>query len=254
MTIKIEPTPVASKKSSLIAEVYGRAGTGKTAFAATFPKPLLLIDVDEGGTDTIAKIPDIDVVEVLDWETFLAVYWYAQNHSDEYATIVIDQSSKLQDLVIKYLVPNSDSSKPLTRQIWGQASGLLKEWLFAFRELCKTHQKHLIYLAHQRTNTVEDIEDQIDPSIGPNLMPSISSALNGAVDFIGNTFIREDYLGKEKKRIVEYCMRVGPHAYYTTKIRRPVDARPLPEYLVNPTYHAVMSLIHGPTSKRKRTQ
>jgi hypothetical protein len=76
-------------------------------------------------------------------------------------------------------------------------------------------------------------------------MSSVASFVNGAVSVIGNTFIREDHNKKAKTTNYKYCMRVGPHAYYATKIRRPVSAGPPPSVLVNPTFDKIFTLTAG---------
>ena len=85
------------------------------------------------------------------------------------------------------------------------------------------------------------------PSVGPRLMPSVASALNAAVKIIGNTMIREQVekkAGGKVKRTVSYCLRIGPHAYYATKIRQPKGSY-VPDILEDPSYNALVSLMKG---------
>ena len=53
-------TPISESVGSLSLLIYGKSGTGKTAFSATLPKPILLLDIREKGTDTIASVEGID--------------------------------------------------------------------------------------------------------------------------------------------------------------------------------------------------
>lgn len=251
---KIQPVHELPAYFSIL--VYGRSGTGKTAFASTFPKPLLLLDVNEKGTDTIAKVPGIDVIQIEAWSEIEEVYWYLKSGKSKYSTVVIDQITQMQDLAMSQV--KADSSKEetdlLSRREWGQISGLMKQWLFSYRDLIDS-ELYVVFVAHERTTDGNDsVEDQIDPTIGARLMPSLASAVNGAVSAIGNTFIREEYSGqgKDRERAVKYCMRIGPHAYYTTKIRRPIDFV-APEFIVNPTFDRITQIIRGekPAPKRK---
>jgi len=108
----------------------------------------------------------------------------------------------------------------------------------------------ICFNAHERLKQTEGEEDdRIDPSVGANMMPSVASFLNGAVSIIGNTFIREK-VDKEKNRTVQYCMRIGPHAYYAAKVRRPVDAGPVPDYIVNPTFEKLLKISKGESATR----
>ena len=99
----------------------------------------------------------------------------------------------------------------------------------------------------------------LTPEVGPRMMPSVASTLSGAVNVVGHTFIRETLIkskeaGKKAKREVEYCLRVGPHSYYTTKMRSP-KACEVPDFIIDPDYKKILTLIKGSektTTKRTR--
>jgi len=238
--------PIHERPIFLAFMVYGRSGTGKTAFAATFPKPLLLIDIREKGTDTVAQVQGIDVVQVEAWEEFEQLYWFLSSGKSKYKSVVIDQVSQLQDLAMEKIRRDDgkDDGDLITKRDWGVISGKMKTWLFNYRDLVDKGL-HVCMVAHERANASDDaIEDQIDPSIGPRMMPSVASAINGAVSIIGNTFIRERFIGTERARVVEYCMRIGPHAYYTTKVRTPVGNE-TPDVIVNATFEKMLKITKG---------
>lgn len=253
ITSKITPVHELEDYFSIL--IYGRSGTGKTATSSTFPKPMLLLDVNERGTDTIAKVPGIDVFRVEDWNEVEEVYWFLKSGSSKYASVVIDQITQMQDLAMAHVKKdgNKEETDILSRRDWGQISGLMKTWLFNYRDLID-EKLYVVFVAHERTNDSGDsVEDQIDPTIGARLMPSLAAAVNGAVSAIGNTFIREEYTGqgKDRERAVKYCMRIGPHAYYTTKIRRPVDFV-APEFIVNPTFEKIRAITRGEKAAPRR--
>lgn len=247
--------PVSEKTSFLAALVYGRSGTGKTHFGSTFPKPILLLDIREEGTDTIAKVEGIDRLEVNTWADFEDAYWFIAEGEHKYKTILLDQISTLQDLAMEKIRKdeNLQPTDMFHKRHWGQISGLMKTWLFSYRDLTKK-DLHVCMIAHDRVSTNDDTaEDALEPNVGARVMPSLAAAINGAVDMIGNTYIRERFegVGKEKVRFVDYMMRIGPHAYYSTKIRRPVDAGPPPEAIANPTFEKITLLTRGESLKRK---
>jgi phage nucleotide-binding protein len=243
--------PVEQLPSVLAVLAYGRSGTGKTTFAATFPGPLLLLDIREKGTDSVSNVKGVKVGEVTTWEQFESIYWYLQKGDHEFKTVVIDQISQLQDLAItKAMVDNGKKPEDqIAKRDWGQAAGLMKTWLLNYRDLID-QGIHVVFLAHDRITGGEGEEgsgeDQIDPNVGPRVMPSVASFLNGAVKVIGNTFIRETFaiVNKRKKRSVEYSMRIGPHAYFTTKTRSPVGIES-PDVIVNPSYEKLMAVLTG---------
>ena len=253
--------PVTELKTNTVMMVYGRSGTGKTHFGSTFPKPILFIDTNERGTETIALEEDIDVVRVTEWTEIDELYWALLNKETdvEYKSIVIDQVSNLQDIGMAEVLRKGRKGRDetFTQRNWGQLSGMLKQFISDFRDLSDHY--NLLLIAHERINEAgDDEEESIEPSIGARVMPSVSSFLDGAVDAIGSTFIKERWETEDKEEVrhVDYCMRIGPHAYYSTKIRRPVSAGPIPELLINPTFQKVKDLTTGkqkPKRKVRRT-
>ena len=252
--------PVTELKTNTVMMVYGRSGTGKTHFGSTFPKPILFIDTNERGTETIAQEEDVDVVRVTEWAEIDELYWALLNKETpvEYASVVIDQVSNLQDIGMHEVLRKGRKGRDelFTQKNWGQLSGMLKQFISDFRDLSDHY--NLLLIAHERINEAgDDEEDTIEPSIGARVMPSVSSFLDGAVDAIGSTFIKERWETEDKEEVrhVDYCMRIGPHAYYSTKIRRPVSAGPIPELLVNPTFQKVKDLTTGKQKpKRKKVR
>lgn len=137
---------------------------------------------------------------------------------------------------------HEEGKEVMSQRLWGVVSGLMKTWLLNYRDLIE-EGINVAFLAHDRVSKGDSDEDEdtLDPQVGPRLMPSVAGTINGAVKVIGNTFVREVF-GEGGERSVEYCMRLGPHAYYTTKIRNPLGTV-VPESIVNPTYESIMKLM-----------
>lgn len=229
--------------------VYGRGGTGKTAFVSTFPKPILILDIKEKGTETIRKIPQIDVLSIDTWDDLEEIYWWLEKKDRGYRTVALDQITALQGLAMDWIREenNMKVSDTFSKRDWGQISGMMQTWLLNYRNLWNKDM-HVCFVAHERsTEAGEEMDQMIDPTVGARVMPSLSSFLNGAVSTIGNTFIRERHIKKDNKRIrkVDYCMRIGPHAIYTTKVRKPPDGPPIPDVLVNPTFAKIEAIGRG---------
>lgn len=229
---------------------YGKPGSGKTTLACTFPKPLLLIDMkDEKGYLIAKKVKGVTVVRAKSVEDLYTIYWYLRDNPGKYKTVVLDtitagQALFLEDLRIRKK-PNIEKEKmgnwgTMSKQDWGEVSRAYGPLLIDFRDLeCNT-----VYLSHEKTfNLGEDSEgedDRIDPSVGPRVMPSISTSLLAAVDFIGDCFIRQK---KVKDSVeIQYCLRVGPHPVYITKVRVPKDVEVKP-VLVDTCYDDLINLI-----------
>src|SRR5262252_697284 len=80
----IKPVTYEGTRSFVL---YGRSGTGKTTLAATFPKPILLLDVSDRGTDSIADVAKVDRTEVTDWDMFEHDYhWLREEEGAGYKT------------------------------------------------------------------------------------------------------------------------------------------------------------------------
>lgn len=222
--------------------VYGRSGTGKTTFAGSFPKPALVIDIREKGTDSISNLDGVDVIRLDSWADFEETYWYVAE-SKKYKSVIIDQVSSLQDLAMEKALED-EGKDVMSQRLWGTVSGLMKTWLMNYRDLID-QDINVCFIAHDRTSKEggSDDEDQIEPLVGPRLMPSVAGVLNGAVKVIGSTYIRENFL-EDNVREVEYRMRLGPHAYYVTKLRNPLGTE-TPESIINPTFDRIVQLMVG---------
>lgn len=256
----VDITPVAELPSLLAALIYGRSGTGKTTFLSTFPKPLLLLDIREKGTDSVANVQGVEVAKIEDFQQLIDVYWYLQKGRHKYKSVGIDQVTAMQDQAIAHAMrdSNKDPNGIIAKRDWGNAAGLMKQWLTSYRDLIECGM-NVAFLGHDRTRDIEDgDDDQLEPLVNVRVMPSVASHLNAMVKVIGNTFIRETFTVENKRRVrhVDYCMRVGPHAFYTTKVRSPVGVS-APDIIVDPSYDKMVAVMKGTysdqatTSKRK---
>lgn len=233
---------------------YGKSGTGKTVFGGSFPKPLLLLDIREKGTESISDVKGIDLIHVERWEDMDEIYWDVLKGGSKYKSVMLDQLTAAQALGMMQLREKKGMkpSEPFSQRAWGQLSGMMQQMIYDYRELY-SEGYHILFNAHERLrDPQEEDDDRIAPSVGSNLMQSVASFVNGAVSVIGNTFIREHYDKKEKTTEIQYCMRVGPHAYYAAKIRRPVSAGPVPGVIINPTFDKIVNISRGGAISRKK--
>lgn len=250
-----EAEDIVEEDEPITALFYGRAGTGKTTLAATFPKPLLLLDIRERGTRSIVGVEGAKKIRVSEWGQLEDVYWALKDGSD-YKTIVVDQLTAMQSLGMRHIreIAHVKENDAFSQRNWGRLSGLMQQWIEAYRDLSDDGY-NIIFNAHERVREPqEEDDDRIAPSVGSNLMGSVSSFVNGAVSVIGNTFIREEVDKKTKKREVQYCLRIGPHAYYAAKIRRPKAAGAPPDIIVNPSYEKIEKVSRGISLKKPKVK
>jgi len=243
--------PVSSMGLVLAALFYGRAGTGKTTLACSFPGPILHLDIREKGTDSVSDLDYVDTISIQSWKDFEEVYWYLVSDENKYKTVVIDVLTQLQDIAVEQALKEQGKPAP-TKQTWGEASGKLKTWIINYRDLVE-RGINVVFLAHDRAHEGEEGEDgELTPSIGPRTMPSVASVLTACVKLTGNTFIKESIKklagGKIDRRVV-YCLRLGPHAYYDTKVRQPKGSY-VPDVLEDPHYDSLISIMKGEFKKQ----
>jgi hypothetical protein len=189
-------TPIKSAGKYMSALIYGGSGTGKTTFACSFPGPVLVLDINDNGTDSVSDVKDGKVLHCEEWIDIETMYWYLKKNKKKFKTVVLDTVTMMQSLAMAQVVSERGGSKNghmYTKQDWGQCGEMMKAWLLHYRDL----QQHMnvVFLAqdriHNRGDDESDEEGQIRPEMGARLSPGTASFLNAAVSTIGNTFIRE---------------------------------------------------------------
>lgn len=246
-----EPRSVEEFEENVAVLLYGKSGRGKTKTASTFPRPLLFLDInEEKGLKTVKGQKGVEFLEVSSWDDFEDIYWWLRKGQD-FKSIVLDQITGLQDLCMKKAREKlrMDPGVPFRGfKAWGVLSGDMKTWLQSYRELKSLY--NIIFIAHERVFGDEgDDEDEIDPNVSARVIPSIGDFVEGACDIIGHNYIRsfrekDKKTGKTQSRI-EYCLRIGPHPIYTTKVRRPPELGRPPDFVVDPSYRKLMAIEAG---------
>lgn len=232
--------PVSEVEEKVTMVLYGRSGTGKTTFSGTFPKPILLVDIKEGGTSPLKKVKSIDVLHIEEWKSLNDLPYELAD--SKYKSIVIDSISMAQTLRVQEMLRSSGKNL-MTQQNWGEVGGDLQRLILTLRDL----PQHILFIAHDRTiNSQEEGQDQLEPEVGPALIPSVSRVLCGAVSVVGNSFIKEVKKkdGSKIRKEMQYRLRLGPHAYYLTKVRTP-DPSNVPASIVDPTFDKLVEVIKG---------
>lgn len=258
--------PVTEQELVITALFYGRSGTGKTTILGTFPKPLLVLDIGERGTDSLGEVEGVDVLTIGSWAELEEVYWALANGDTKYKSVGIDATHSMQNLAIQEAreISNKKDKDMTSQRDMGQATGLMNTWNYNFRDL-RDVGINVVFLAHDRMRTTEtdDDVDSIMPEVGPNVMPNVGKTLLGAVNIVGYTYISEvaekKLPGKKAEKRMEYRMLLGANAVYNTKIRSAKE-NVTPEFIVDPDYDKLVAVIKGqqaaPAKRRliKRTK
>jgi hypothetical protein len=235
--------------------VYGRGKTGKTRFASTFPKKVLIAGTEDG-TRSVVNVKGVDFVLLKSSQDMEDVIDLARDGG--YSTLCLDHAGGLQDLILKEILgledmPVQKSWGIAKQQDWGTSSMQTKERLRHLLDLADTHETNVVIIAHERNFNDNEESDLIFPTVGAALTPSVAGWLNGAVEYICQTFIREEtkevsmVKGKttqKKTGKVEYCLRIGPHPVYMTGFRVPMGVE-IPDSVSDPSYEKIRKLIEG---------
>jgi hypothetical protein len=239
---------------------YGRSGSGKTTLAATFPGPILLLDVRDRGTDSIND-QDVEVKEIETLEDLEDVYYFLVENPDRYATVIIDTVTQLQQVLTEEVTKGSRKNGrsvgdwgSMSRRQFGDVAALMKEWVLNFRNLTDDGME-IVFTAQERMshideNATDDSLEMLIPEVGPAVMPSIAMHLNANVSIIGHTFIKVKRTKLKKgnktteKEDAIFCLHVGPNPVYTTKLRKPRSIV-APAYIEDPTYQDILDEMKG---------
>lgn len=243
--------------------LYGRSGSGKTTLLATWPKPLLYINIMDNGDDSIRDVEGIDVVDIENSEQLHDLLLWCAKQANKgklmYKSLGLDTLTQLQGIFVSELGEKKKLQKgkkagdfgTLTKQDWGQIAGDLKAVIMDVRNL----PLESVFIAQERVFNAGDEEDDgidaLQPEVGCKLMPSVNKDLCASVSIIGNTFIRvkltkvKDDKGKTEKKVEKlFCLRLGPNEVYTTKIRKPKGVE-APDYITDPSFRKIKKIMKG---------
>jgi len=229
--------------------VYGIPGARKTRFCATAPN-VLILDINEEGTDSVRRDPNPHAIRVYNWEDFLDIYWFAHSGDHEFKTFAIDGVTGLQGLCMGFVLgerhdldASRDPDMP-SRQAWGKVGKLMRDQITNWRNL----PYNTIFTATERSRDLDEEggdDDEVARQIGPNVSPSIGSALQQAVGTIGRMVKREVIVKNKKtevtRREVRSRMVVGDSPRYISKDRNGVFG----EYIDAPNFTDMLEKIYN---------
>ena len=244
--------------------VYGRTGTGKTTFWSSFPRPILVLvcsGIKKSGELRSILTPE-NRKQIKQWHISskdkLIQLTQALQEQNDYATVVLDHATGLQDRILQEILgledlPAQGSWGMAKQQDWGQCSLQTKEALRGLLNL----SGNTVIIAQEREFNTESDNEMLMPHVGAALTPSSTGWLNQTCDYICQTFIRQKTeesktkIGKKvitrqvRAKGVEYCLRTAPHEVFMTRFRMPVSQNLLlPELITDPNYKKIERLIN----------
>lgn len=191
--MRIQKTTDPSVKPSTLMLIYGEGGVGKTSFAATAPKPLLL-DCENGAKYLGLRGIEMDFMQIRQWKDMEGVLEQAK--AGGYETIVIDPIGELMDKLKAYMPALKD-----TKLIQKDGSptmagwGWLKKTMRNYIKLLRDSGLHILIIAH-----VDEKQDEDRIVKQPMIETKLSKELVNMVDIVGYMTIIKD--GEETKRVI----------------------------------------------------
>jgi phage nucleotide-binding protein len=194
--------------------LYGEPGVGKTTLVGTaqdseHTSPMLLVDA-EGGTTTLRKRKDIDVVSIRSIKQLEEVYAQLKEHNDGYyKTVAIDTLSELQKLDMRDIMreltqrrPDLDPDVPSQRE-WGKSGEHVRRIVRAFRDL----EMNTIFTCHVDISR----DDSNVVSYAPMLPGKLKIDVPGFMDIVGymstkqegDTIVRQIQFAKTRRVIAK---------------------------------------------------
>lgn len=233
--------------------VHGLAGAGKTTFAATAPKPLLLLDVEMASRfvkgrkikwNPLTEAPpvadgtwDICTVSVNEFKKAQTAYEYLKSGRHPFKAVVVDSISELQSKAVE----NIKGRQQLQTQDWGK---LLSVMAFFCRDLRD--------LTGDDDNPIEAViitamSKDYDGIIKPYLQGQIAAQVPYWLDITGYLYVQQitDPVTGEIKD--SRNLLIGNHPNYEAKSRVPG----LPTVIENPDVTAMLDNIFGPDPEQQ---
>ena len=167
--------------------VYGESGTGKTRFAATFPKPIF-IDIDHGMSSVTKKVDKFTISEGADGLAQLrGVVEYLRGTAHGYETVVVDTLNEMQRVIMNFTIEEFTHIKRSYGNLPGMSDYgyMLNQFMSLTREIIALPMR-VVLLA--QTNSQQFDTDILMPQlVGKNSARDLSRKM----DVIGYIFKTE---------------------------------------------------------------
>lgn len=204
--MKITKSDDPQAKPSIIMLVYGNGGVGKSTFASTAPKPLL-VDCENGSKYFGLRGIKMDIAHISTWSDMQGIFDVAK--SGEYETIVIDPIGELMEKLKNFMVAKADRKLVQSDGSPSMAGwGWLKDTMRSTLKIIRDSGVNLLIVAHVDE---KDVEGTLVKR--PKIMTKISEELIAFVDVVG--YMQAVTIEGETKRLI----RVQPSETYEAKDR-----------------------------------
>lgn len=150
--------------------LHGFTGSGKTTIAGTYPKPMLVIEIDtDGGSQVLKKYSDTEVKRISIgrndrpfYKTMLDILNEIETDT-HYKTVLIDPYSAIQDILVEH--KEAAKGSKLNKQEWGEI-GI--QMTVLRNKVAKLSQGDRYMVLSLHTKSVEDNDTYVGDSFDSN--------------------------------------------------------------------------------------
>ena len=187
----VEKTENIRAGDSIVMILYGRGGVGKTTFAATAPRPLL-IDFENGTKYLGERGLNCDVIRMPNWFTHDDLM-QLKGLLPQYDTIILDPIGEAMEKLMSSAALDGkkfrQSDGSLSMAGWGEAKRLMKQLVKWLRDA----GKNVILIAH-----VAEGKDGEATTYRIQIATKLSDELPTMVDIISYMGVRKDADGRKQ--------------------------------------------------------
>lgn len=197
--------------------LYGPQGAGKTALAATAPKPAW-IDF-ERSSETLRSMPvQFHSIPILKPDSMDDVFEAVKDFPNSpYETLVLDTGTNMQFFQLREEMVKA-KKKNASRDIYlplFQEFRISSEMLYDIFVKLQDMEKHVIVICHEKEEWEVINDTKVLMNIRPDLTPAVASKLNGLLNFTGRLEYKAGMGSNPAKRI----LTVNPSGKITAKNR-----------------------------------
>lgn len=230
--------------------VHGASGAGKTTFAATAPKPLLLLDIEMASRFIKAEIKkikwnpltenppvadgtwDICVVTVNEWRKAEKAYEWLKSRKHPFKSVVVDSISELQAKAVEDL----KGRQQLQTQDWGKLLSRMSYFCRDLRDLTGDDENSI------EAVVITAMSKQDNDVLKPYLQGQISAQIPYWFDITAYLYVTQEADQVTGEIIDTRNLLVGRHANFEAKSRVPG----LPNVIPQPNITTMLDNIFGP--------
>ena len=219
--------------------VIGKAGSGKSIFASTFPTPAYVFDFDKGILSYRGKDFDYDHFPVTSagWMAFekKAKEIEVAVKEGKYKTVVFDSASTLTDLAMERAMALDPKRSATGGPLWNVHYQMVKNLVEGRVQKLLNLNCNIVLNAH--IDIVTDQETGAIIDIQPLLTGTLSTKIPGLFDEVYYA------TNKVENKVTNWYLQTIPKGMLAARSRISGKERILPDFIPN-DYEALMSIVN----------